>query len=51
MDEEFKRNSLLFLELHPLPTVKDRPTDVLVNDWEQLLTTVDGVNRTQEFNL
>ena len=51
VDEEFKRNGLLFIKLHPLPLVKDKPTDVLVNDWKQLLKTVSGVNRTQEFNL
>ena len=51
VNEVFKQNWFLFNELHPMPLMEDKPNDVSTKDWKQLLTTVGGVNRTQEFNL
>ena len=51
IEKEFDNNSNKFSTLHPLPLITDKPNDVSLADWKQLLTTVEGVNRTQQFNL
>mgnify|MGYP003673959144 FL=1 len=49
--EIFSDNSDLFLSEHPRPLKKDKPEDVKDSDWDDILKTVEGVNRNQIFNI
>ena len=51
IQEIFSKNSDLFLTEHPRPVFKDKPNDIKKKDWNALLETVEGVNRTQIFNI
>jgi len=51
MESVFDANSDLFMQIHPVPTERDRPKEVERKDWLSLLETMQGLNRTQIFNI
>jgi len=51
IQEVFSNNSDLFILEHPRPTLDNKPKDVKKQHWEGLIETVNGVNRTQIFNI
>ena len=51
IEKIFSLNSDLFLEKHPHPIETDKPDDMSKADWEFIMETSKGVNRTQIFNI
>ena len=51
IESVFDANSDLFMEIHPFPSEQDKPKEVGEEEWLSILETVEGLNRTQIFNI